>query len=157
MQERFLELLDDAEKNIHLADHITYMTFPLVRDNRLLFKILEQLSSALLNIINSILQYEYLYKRIQLSRDQKKNLITFKEKCVPIYQISEKELQNVFEIFTLYKKHKQSGFEFVKNNKVIIMSDNLHTESITLEKIKEFLQISKDVFKKVSLKIRHGD
>ncbi len=155
MQERFLELINNAEKNIYLADHMTYMTFPLIQDNRLLFKILEQLNSALLDIINSILQYEYFYKRIQLSKNQKKNLEVFKEKCVPAYQISEKELQDIFEIFTLYKKHKQSGFEFVKNGKVVIMSDNLKTETITLDKIKSLLQTSKDVFKKVSIKIRH--
>jgi len=156
MQKRFLELLDDAKKNIQLADHMTYMTFPLLQDNRLLFKILEELNNGFLDIINSILQYEYLYKRIQLSKDPKKNFKLFKEKCAPAYKISEDELQYIIQILTLYKKHKKSGFEFVKNGKVVIMSDNLKTETISLDKIKEFLIISKKILKKVSAKIKQG-
>jgi len=156
MPPKFIDLLEKAKKNIHLADHMTYMTFPLVQDNKLLFKILEQLNSGLVNVINSILQYEYLYKRIQLSQDKAKNLDIFKQKCSIRYTITNEEIQDIIKIFNLHKKHKESGFEFIKNGKVIIMSDNLQTESITLEKTKQFLNTAKSVLKKVERKIK-GD
>ena len=54
------------------------MTFPLVKDKKLLLKILLELKKGLAHIINAILQYEYLYKRIRLSQDSKSNFNVFK-------------------------------------------------------------------------------
>lgn len=151
--EKFLEYLKEAEKIIQTADHLIYMTFPLVNDKRLLLKIITETKTAVANCINSVLQYEYLYKRIKLSKSSKTNLKTFIEKCAPRYEITEQETEIILELFDIVEKHKQSPFEFMKDNKIVILSENSTQKVISVEKIKEFLFISKNILRKVEDKI----
>ena len=146
--EKFIEYLAEAERIIKTADHLIYMTFPLVKDKKLLLKILSETKIVITNCINSILQYEYLYKRIKLYKDTKTNFRTFKEKCAPRYRITKEEIKMIIELFEIVENHKQSHFEFVKNEKIIILSENLEQKSLTVEKIKEFLWLAKNVLKK---------
>jgi len=152
MEEKYILSLEKAKKSLRTADHLTYMTYPLVRENKLLLKILDEIYLAVFNTINSILQYEYLYKRIQIYSDPKENFRTF-QKLAEKYNLSQEQLKKLTEILTLFENHKKSPFEFSKKEKIIIMSDNLHTETLNLEKIKSFLLETKDFIRKTSLNI----
>lgn len=143
-----MEYIKTAEDKIQKVDHMTYITFPLIKDKRLLLKILSELNIIILNILNSILQYEYIYKRIELSKDARENLETFVSFCAPRYQITENELRLILELLDLGEKHKKSPFEFIKEEKVIILSENLKPSAITVEKAKEFLLMEKSLIKK---------
>ena len=146
--EKFIEYLAEAERIIKTADHLIYMTFPLVKDKKLLLKILSETKIVITNCINSILQYEYLYKRIKLYKDPKTNFRTFREKCAPRYKITKEEIKIIIELFEIVENHKQSPFEFVKNEKIIILSENLEQKTLTIEKTKEFLLLAKNILKK---------
>jgi hypothetical protein len=146
--EKFLENLQSAEKTLQTVDHMVYVTFPLVKDKRLLLKVLQETKNAITNCINSILQYEYLFKRITLYKDPKSNLRVFIEKCAPRYQITKEEINLIMELFDFIVKHKESPFEFVKDEKVVILSNNLNQKILTLEKTKEFLVLGKDIVRK---------
>ena len=146
--EKFIEYLAEAERIIKTADHLIYMTFPLVKDKKLLLKILSETKIVITNCINSILQYEYLYKRIKLYKDPKTNFRIFREKCAPRYKIAKEEIEMIIELFEIVENHKQSSFEFVKNEKIIILSENLEQKSLTIDKIKEFLLLAKNILRK---------
>jgi len=118
-----------------------------------LLKILDELYLASINTINAILQYEYIYKRIQLYGDARENFRTF-QKVSKRYQISQEQLNKITELLTLAENHKKSPLEFTRNNKIIIMSDNLRTDTLTIEKIKEFLIETKDFVRKTSQVIK---
>jgi len=152
-QERYFQSLEQAQKAFQIADHMTYITFPLVKEKRLLLKVLSELSSSVLSAINAILQYEYAWKRIQIYNDARANFETFK-RIIPNYQIAPEQLAKLTEIIRLAERHKKSPFEFVKNDKIVIMSDSMQTETLTLEKIKEFILATKDFLKKANLKIK---
>lgn len=154
--ENFIESLEQAERALRTADHMAYVTFPLIKEKRLLFKILEGLYAALLNTINAILQYEYAYKRINLYRDSSDNFATFSEKCAVRFGISQEQIKTIKNLFLLIEKHKNSPFEFIKQDKIVIMSDNLHTDTLSIDKIKEFLLITKDILRKANGIIRRG-
>lgn len=151
--EKFLEYLEEAEKIIRIEDHMVYVTFPLIKDKKLLLKILLETKKAIANCINSILQYEYLYKRIKLYKDTKTNFRTFQEKCVLRYKITKEEIKLILELFDAVEKHKESPFEFIKDEKIVILSENLKPKIITIEEIKEFLTLAKSVLKKTKSKI----
>ena len=146
-EERFILSLEKARQELETADQLAYMTYPLIKENRLLLKILEKLYLSVLNAINAILQYEYMYKRITLYKDAKINLDTFKRVALR-YHLNEEQLKKLMEIISLGEKHKKSPFEFAKNDKIVIMSDNMATETITIEKIKGFIIESKDFLRK---------
>jgi len=146
--EKFFENLEKSEKIIQTADHLLYVTYPLVKDKRLLLKILTEIKKGIASCMNAVLQYEYLHGRVRLSSDPKLNFKKFLEKCCPRYNISETNVKKIIKLFDIIKKHKASPFEFVKEDKVIILSENLNSEIITLEKVKEFLDSSKIVLQK---------
>ncbi len=152
--EKYIENLNKASSMLQTADHMLYMTYPLVKEKRLLLKVLNEIYLVVLSIVNAILQYEYVYKRVNLYKTAEENFSVFKNRCAPRYEISPEQVQKIKEIFDLAEKHKKSPFEFVRNNKVVIMTNALKTDTITVEKIKEFLFLSKDILRKAETKIR---
>ena len=142
----YQENLQKARKRIEFADHITYITFPLIKENKLIIKILIEIQQALKSLITSILQYEYSYKRISIYRDTNLNFQTF-IKLAEKYDINEKEINNIKEILFLAKKHEKSDFEFTKAGKFVMMV-NSATFSVSLEKIKSYIYTTKNTLRK---------
>ena len=150
---KYILSLEQAKKSLQLADHLVYVTYPIVKENKLLLKVLEELSKAIISAINSVLQYEYIYKRILIYSNAKDNFETFKRIALR-YNISQEQLKNIIEILSLAEKHKKSPFEFAKNDKIVIMLENMKTDTLDLDKIKRFLLEAKDIIRKIFLKIR---
>ncbi len=143
--EKIFENLEKSEKSFQTASHLLYVTYSLVRDKNLLLKILTEIKIGIASCINAILQYEYLYARIRLSSNSQINFKTFIEKCYSRYNLSETDIKRIKKIFDLVEKHKKSPFEFSKQEKIVILSENMNSEIITLEIIKGFLETFKKI------------
>jgi len=146
--QKFIQNLEEAEKITRTIDHMTYVTYPLIKDKKLLLKILTETKNAIAKTINAILQYEYLYKRIFLSHNPQTNFENFKQKCAPRYKINREEIKQILEIFDLAEKHQKSTMEFVRNEKIVIMTNGTEPTTITIEKTKEFIALIKNILKK---------
>jgi len=146
--EKFLENIQEAEKKIKTADHLAYITYPLLKDKRLFLVLLSEIKKSLICCINSILRYDYLYKRVSLSPDTKTNFETFLNKSSKRFQITPKELEQIKNIFQFEECHRKSSMEIMKEDKILILSPDLKQKIITIEQIKEFLQISKSILEK---------
>lgn len=143
-----MEHLQNAEKIITAIDHIAYITFTLIKDKRLLIKIITETKIAIADCINAILQYEYINKRISLSKSAKENFETFIKDCAPRYRITKQEIISIIELFEIVEEHNKSPIEIMKEGKIIILSDNFKRKTISFEKIKEFLFLAKNILKK---------
>jgi len=151
--EKFQENIDNAIKSLQIADHMAYITFPLVNEKRLLLKIFEEIYKSIINCINAILNYEYLYKRITIYTDKNSNMQTFTEKVAKNYQLTNNQVKKIKEIIEINKRHKQSSMEFVKKEKIVILSDNLNHQILDIQKIKEYLLLAKELLMKANSKI----
>lgn len=147
--EKYNEFLLNSEKNIRTADHIVYITYPLIKENKLLKKIVEEMYEGTRLLIEAILEYEKLYKRIE-SSDTKWNLF---RKHSQRFGINSQEIEIIRLIMELMEKHKTSSLEFIRKDKLVLMSNNLHTESIDIEKMKRYLNTLKAILQKTKLKI----
>lgn len=143
--EKFQEYLQEAERIIQKVDHLLYMTYPLIKDKRLLLKALVETKVALVYCINSILYRENYFKRISLSRDAKINLKVFIRKCSQRYGITDDEISLILELFDIVKKHNQSSMEFMREEKLAILSETLKPKLISIDKTKEFLLLAKNI------------
>ena len=150
--EEYQKSLQRAIKHLQIADHMTYVTFPLINENRLLLKIFDEIYLTIIYCINTILNYEILFKRIKIQNSNNEYLQIF-EKIAKNYNISSEQIKIINNIISLNKKHKQSAMEFVKKEKIIILSDNLNTKIIDITLVKHFLLIAKELLMKVSKKI----
>jgi len=90
--EEFEKNFQTAIKSLKIADHMTYVTYPLVTEQRLLLKIFDEIHKSVINCINTILNYEYLYKRIRIYKDNRDNLETF-IKCAKRYDLNNEQIK----------------------------------------------------------------
>lgn len=142
-QEELTDGLFQIEKNLNTADHLLTVVFPVVKDSKLLINTFEEIHKSVSLNVSLVLKFEYIFKRISLSEDHKKNLQLFFNKCISKYALNQDQAKMLKEIFYLGKKHKESGFEFSRNGKVVILDDELGTFFLTKEKLKDFLTVSK--------------
>jgi len=142
--EKFKEDFQKAIRSLKIADHMTYVTYPLVNEKRLLLKIFTEITNSITFCIASILDYEQVNSRppIELFIENAKK-----------YELSNIQVKKIREILKINQRYKESAMEFVKKNKIVILSDNLQTQTLDIFKIKEFLLIAKEFLMKVNLKI----
>jgi len=151
--EKFLEYLSEAQKIIRACDHMVYISFPLIKEKKLLLKIVVELQKAVAYSINAILQYEYVFKKIKLYKDAKANFSTFMNSSSKRFGITNQEMKKIIELFEIVEIHKKSSMEFTRNEKIIILSENMRQQVVSLEKTKEILAISKKILEKTKNKI----
>lgn len=150
--EQYEQNLKEAARHLQIADHMTYVTFPLINDHRLLLKIFDEIYGSIIGCVNAILNYEASYKRIRLYNGFNDNLDTF-IRIGKNYNLSNEQIKRIKEFIDLNKKHKRSAMEFVRQDKVVIMSDNLRTQILDLIIIKKYLLLAKELMVRVREKI----
>jgi len=144
----YISNLQKAIANIRIADHMVYVTYPVIKDKRLLLKALEQVSESVMQIVNAILQYDYLSDRVHLSKDSKINFESFINKCSKRYNITPEEIEYITELFSLGESHKKSPLEFIRRERIVIMSDNLKTVNLDSDRLKRYLNLAKSLVNK---------
>ena len=152
MLTRYKEDLKLAIRHLQIADHMTYVTYPLVNEKRLLLKVLEEINLSMISSINCMFNYGHPEKPINLKKDEESLEKALKEVSKE-YSITNEQIIKIKEVFVLNKKHKKSGMEFVKKDKIIILSDSLDFEAINLQKIKEYILLTKRMIVKITLKL----
>lgn len=136
----------EAKRLLSVADHMAYISYPVMQESRLLIKMLEHIEKSLGQLIGAILDNEYLLKRAQQYSDPKDNFRTFVESS-PRYGLKKGHLEAISQIKGLMEMHSQSPMEFVKNEKFIIMSDGSRMGELTLEKVKAYISLMKEMLK----------
>ena len=142
--EKYEQLRDNARKKIQIADHMLTMTYPMVKDPKLLLAVMENIFLALTNSIGSLLYYERQYKLVPPFQDtfvSKFNV--FKQKCVKRHNIDEEMILLVQEIKDIIMQHKKSPVEFTRNDSFVICSEDYRMKTISLEKMKNYISKSR--------------
>ena len=142
--EKFQECREKARKKLKVADHMITMTYPLVRDTRLLMAVMENLFLALTNSMASVLYYERLFKRIPPFHDNfdsKYNM--FRAKVVPRYKINMEHITMLNEIKDIIIQHKKSPVEFSRKDMFVIASDSYKLKTISVDQIRKYIARSK--------------
>jgi hypothetical protein len=156
IHKEFIDKLIEVERHLVSADHLVYVTFPVVKDARLLIRGFESAHKALVGCISTILKFEYLYKRVELSADNSENLKSFYKKCALSYGLDERGRELVKEMMFLAKKHKESGLEFAKSGRIIITDDELGVYELSSDKMKAYISLLKKLLENTNRKFKEG-
>ena len=132
---------EKAKKHFKIADHMSYITFAILKENRLMIKIFNEITESIKCCILGLLGYYEEQGKIKLFDEMSLNLRTFKEKIAPVY-LDSKEIHEIFSILSVHNKHKESSLEFVKRDKFVIFTGNGY-ETLTIEKIKQYLALNR--------------
>ena len=133
-----------AKRKIKIADHIISVTYPLVKDTRLLLGVLENIYFALMHSVTAILEYDRLFKRIPPFQDDEiSKLNMFRARVSRRYNIDVSYITLIEGIKMIIYEHKKSPVEFARKDKFVICSDNYRMQAISIEQIKEYVQKTK--------------
>lgn len=142
-------LLDSVSNAIKITDHLVYSTYPVVKDPKLLVKIVERINDSFGNIINVVVRYEKLYKRIPNSFNIED--INKLKKITSKYNITDSEMAAMNKVATIIKGINESNMRLSQKDKIIVFSNDFRQQSITFNEIKELFYVLKEVNKKVYL------
>lgn len=150
-------LLKESNTLFQRADHILYITYPLVKDNKLIVCILENLSNSLIKAMDAVLYYDLLYKRLEPFQDNfEAKFAIFKESCAERYNFNSKIVELIKELRKVVNERKKSKMEFIKQDKYVIYTREDALITITLIRLKEYLNISKDFLRMVNYILKNA-
>ncbi len=148
--EAYQRLRSEAKKKIELADHMLFVTFPLVKDSKLLLAVMENVFLAHTHTMGYLLYYERMMKRVGPFFDTfESKYRLFSEKSVPSYGIDEDYLKLVRDVKEILTAHKRSPMEFSRKDQFVICSDDYELRVLKSDEIKEILSKTKGFFNKV--------
>ncbi len=150
--EFYISNLQKAEENMSKIDNLIVLA-QISKNKRLMLIALEEIEKTIKNCISSILHYEYTLKRAKLSKDPQINFKTFEEKASKNY-ITKEELNIIKEILNLAKNHRKSPMEFLRNEELIILSENQVILKLSMQKLTGFLSLAKKLLKGIKVKIK---
>ncbi len=153
--EAYQRLREEASKKISLADHMLFVTYPLVKDAKLLLAVMENIFLAHTHIMGSLLYYERMYKRVAPFFDTfESKYRLFSEKCSQRYAIEHEYLDLMREVKDILTAHKRSPIEFSRKDQFVICSDDYQLKVLKAEDIKTLVSKTKEFFNKVDSLIK---
>ena len=142
--EKFQAELVEGRRQLRAADHLVTITYPLVKDNRLLLTAAESLFSAGKSLMASLLHYEEAFKRIPHFRDDYDSMLYwFRSRCMPSYNLSRDYRVAIDELKGLFDSHKSSAVEFSRNDSFVICSDSYNVRKVTVLQLKDYVGVLK--------------
>ena len=149
--EKFQELRDSAGKKLQIADYMLTMTYPLVRDPKLLLSVAENLFLAYSYSISSLLHYERLFKRIPpFQEDFGSKIEMFADRCVGKYGIDSENIRIIRDIKEIIIAHKKSPVEFSRKDSFVICDGDYRIRTISPNIIKDYIEKAKLFIRKMS-------
>ncbi len=150
MQES-IKCLAQANKLFKTADHLTYMTYPLVKDERLIITIMENLAEAMAIGMNALLERESALGKIKkVPIEFKDRFEIFKNECAKRYNFNLGHLELLKDLNVLQDLRKNSSFEFSRNGYYVLAEKDFRTRKLTYQMIKNDLNLSKGFFEKIN-------
>ncbi len=155
--EEFQENLKEAARRLQIADHMTYLTYPMINDKRILLKIFKEIFNSINCGIRAALFFEAKLSDVSVYSDNEFNMQLFVNKFSKFYELEDRQIGRLMEIYELNKIHEDSAMEFVKKEKMVIMSDNLGLKTMDIQKIKEYLFFAKEFLKSINERLKIED
>ena len=138
--EQFQILRDKAMQKIKVADHMLFMTYPLVKDPKLLLSIIENIFASLDFSMSALLHYEKLFKQIPPFHDTfPSRFEIFKDKMIPKHRLSPNYLKLIREVQGIILEHKKSPVEFARKDKFVICSPSYSLKTVDTNLVKKYI------------------
>jgi len=153
--DKLREKIAEAKSTLKKADHLTYITYPQVKELKLLYLIAENLYKTLLNGMESVLYYERLYKRLPVIPGSfEYEVELFKDRCIDRYNIDRRFVLLIKDMKSIVDTKKKGPIEFARRDKFVLCTEDFNTRVLDLQKIKNYLADTKEFMEKVNKVVR---
>lgn len=148
--ENFTEQIEEAQKALKVADHLTYVTFPLIGDDKIMTMITDNLHLSLMKAIEAILNYDKYYKRISnIPEDFENKFDIFKNDIAKRYNINQETIFMIKEIKEITDSRKKPNTLLKKEN-YVFFTEQHKMRTVNIKKMKEYINTTKLFISKVN-------
>ena len=145
------EMLEKANSLLEIADHLAFVTYPMVKEPKLAFTISEHLYNACVNAIDAIFYYEYRYKRLDILPDKfTTKMIILKRQVGPRYNIDRKQIFAIEDMHNMLEDRKKSQVEFTRHDKMVMFHPDYEIKTLTMERVKSYVYESKSFLERIN-------
>ena len=149
--EIFLEQIGESKKFLKTADHLAYVTYPLLNDEKILLIVADNLYNSLLKAMDSLLTYERYYKRISNIPENFENKFDiFRSEILKRYGFNPELILIIRDMKEIIDSRKKSSFEFIKRNNLVVLSNEFRVKTLNLKKVKDYITITKVFIDKIN-------
>lgn len=150
--EKHAILLQQARKEIELADHLLYVTYPMIKDMKFLISISGHVSKAAFAAMEALLDFEHKYKRIEVfSRNHSMMISTYKQKVEQFYGFDPKFYSLLKKLNEIRKLGANVNVAFRRGERYVLANTDFKLTTIDYESIKRYNNIAKRFIEKVEL------
>ena len=132
-------LMKEARISFRNADHMIYVTYPLIKDPKLITTIIDNLYYSILKSIEALLRYDYYNKNIDgVPEEWREKIRMFKEHAMKKYGFSDAIIEIFNELHKFMEFRKKSATEFIRKDNLVICDMLYSTKMINFKQIKEY-------------------
>ena len=156
--EIFEQQLEEAKKALKTADHLAYITYPLVLDNKLMLLIIENIYTALKKTMDSFLNYDKYYKRIPVVPERTEEKISvFRSEICKRYNVNPDIVLMIKDLKAISETRKNSNMEFFRREEIVIVAEEFsRVKTLNLKKVKDYINSTKVLVNKADSIIKHA-
>lgn len=138
--EQFQFLRDKAVEKVRVADHMLFMTYPVVKDPKLLLAVVENVFAGLDFGVAAVLHHQKLFKQIPPFQETfTSRFEMFRRTVIPQLGLSPNYVKLISDVRILISAHKKSPISFVKNDKYVICSPKYDIKAIDVGLVKRYI------------------
>ena len=146
MPDDYPALLEKARQQYEAAFHLLHVTFPLVKDSKLLLGVVNNIFSSLEYSMSAILNYERQLHLVPHYFDNfQSKLNLFRYKSVRRNNIPMETVNLMMELKALLELHKKSPMEFQRGGRLVICSQDYHLRTLSIKDLHVHLARAKEL------------
>jgi hypothetical protein len=145
MSERHEELLQRAKKEIELADHMLYVTLPMIKEVKFLLAITEHIVIAANHALEALLEYERHWKRLDAFHYSfAVEINVYRTSGVETrYNFDSKFYRLLQKLMEIQRFDKESMIRFKRGDKYILTSNEYSMSVLDSDSIKRYSNLTK--------------
>ena len=128
------------------AFHLLKVTFPMVKDPKLLIGVVSNISTSMEHSMDTILAFERQLKLVPIYGNTFQNKFNlFRSKSVRRNNVPMPVILAMMEMREMLEAHKKSPIEFQRGNRFVICNQDYQMNFVSLGKIQEYLELNKQM------------
>jgi hypothetical protein len=142
-------ILEQAKKELSLADHLLTSTYPLTQDPKILVGVLRNMHKAQDDIMTATIAF-FLPKQLpSKSSSFIVKLGLFRTVAQERNIASNQEISTLEQTHSLFEKHERSTVEFARKKNMVLASESFELQTLSQPQLKTILANSRLLLKKI--------
>jgi len=147
-----LKAKDNATQKYEGARHLLNVTFPMIKDPKLLLGVVHNLSASLESSMDAILAYERLLRLVPIySNTYESKFNLFRMRSVRRNNVPPAAVHLMSELRFILDLHKKSPMEFQRGNRFVICNKDYQLKVISIKDIQQYLYTTKNMLDLMNL------